>query len=171
VAEVIEAACPVCDEPLTARAERCFRCETPLTAWWAFDAALAGIETPSIPAPVPRPPTRAWTAIAVLAFVLGGAMVAAIGGQRRAGEPVAPSNGPAIAPLVAAPIAEAPSRAAPAQVHYRVQCGDSLWRVAAALTGDGRRWTELWPQAGPGPLKVGVVLEVDASRLRGSDSR
>ena len=32
------------------------------------------------------------------------------------------------------------------EITYRVQRGDSLWRIAAALTGDGEKWKELWPE-------------------------
>jgi LysM repeat protein len=64
---------------------------------------------------------------------------------------VAPSPGPA-------PVAEAV--APPAVVVYHVQPGDSLWRIAAALTGDGRNWKALWPTTDPArPLAVGSVLE------------
>jgi nucleoid-associated protein YgaU len=52
-------------------------------------------------------------------------------------------------------------------VSYRVQRGDSLWRIAASLTGDGRRWRELWPQldAAAGRITPGTVLEVDVGRV------
>ncbi len=55
-------ACPVCDEPLPGRPERCFRCETTLTGWWSFEEALAGIApaaaaaSPAGPAPLRRSP-------------------------------------------------------------------------------------------------------------------
>jgi hypothetical protein len=50
---------------------------------------------------------------------------------------------------------------------YRVQRGDSLWRIASAVTGDGRRWRELWPEHGDGEgrLAAGTVLRLDLSRL------
>ena len=40
-------------------------------------------------------------------------------------------------------------------------------RVAAAFTGDGRRWRELWPehQDEEGRIAAGTVLQVDLSRL------
>jgi hypothetical protein len=52
-------------------------------------------------------------------------------------------------------------------VTYRVQRGDSLWRIASALTGDGRRWHELWPEhaGGEGRIAAGTLLHVDVSRL------
>lgn len=52
---------------------------------------------------------------------------------------------------------------------YRVQRGDSLWRIAAALTGDGRNWRTLWPERDPSePLVVGTVIEapLDAGSVR-----
>jgi nucleoid-associated protein YgaU len=41
-------------------------------------------------------------------------------------------------------------------VRYVVQPGDSLWRIAAALKGDARRWPELLAES----------EGVDAARLR-----
>jgi hypothetical protein len=48
-------------------------------------------------------------------------------------------------------------------VRYTVQPGDSPWRIAAALTGQGRRWRELWPGETP-RLVPGMVLEVPVPR-------
>jgi len=69
-----------------------------------------------------------------------------------------PPPGPSAAPVVAS---------ASRVLTYRVQRGDSLWRVAAAFTGDGRRWRELWPehQDEEGRIAAGTVLQVDLSRL------
>jgi nucleoid-associated protein YgaU len=100
--------------------------------------------------------------IAVAALL--GALVAAVAQRIMTGTahaPVAttPSASVATAP---APVATAlpASAVAPALVAYRVQPGDSLWRIAAALTGDGRNWRTLWPALDPQrPLAVGTVLE------------
>jgi hypothetical protein len=52
-------------------------------------------------------------------------------------------------------------------VHYRVQRGDSLWRIAASLTGDGSKWKDLWPERSDGDaaIAVGSVVEVDLGRI------
>jgi hypothetical protein len=68
-------ACPVCEEPSTARPGRCFRCETSLTAWWTFVDTLSGLEPPPGPAAASRPVTARWAAVAVAAFILGGGRV------------------------------------------------------------------------------------------------
>jgi Tfp pilus assembly protein FimV len=52
-------------------------------------------------------------------------------------------------------------------IQYRVQKGDSLWRVAAALTGRGSNWVELWPEYRGHERKLmpGSVLEVPTWRM------
>ena len=50
-------------------------------------------------------------------------------------------------------------------IRYRVQKGDSPWRVAAALTGAGENWHLLWPELKDKPLKVGCVLELRLKKL------
>jgi hypothetical protein len=50
-------------------------------------------------------------------------------------------------------------------LRYRVQKGDSAWRVAAALTGHGQNWQFLWPELKSKPVQVGSVLEVRVDRL------
>jgi nucleoid-associated protein YgaU len=75
--------------------------------------------------------------------------------------PAAPSRAPA---------AVAARAGSPAPLRYTVQRGDSPWRIAAALTGDGRRWRELW--ASPAPtLHPGMVLELFAPRDAEGSSR
>ncbi len=76
------------------------------------------------------------------------------------------TGAPAALATVARPAPPGPSPASPAVVRYRVQRGDSLWRVAAAVTGDGRRWKDLWPdRASATPLRAGEVLVIDPDRL------
>jgi nucleoid-associated protein YgaU len=93
--------------------------------------------------------------------VLVGAIVATLALRFLSGTAHAPDQG--VAP-VTSPAATLPAQAkdaAPRVVSYRVQPGDSLWRIAAALTGDGRNWTSLWPATDAArPLAVGTVLEV-----------
>jgi nucleoid-associated protein YgaU len=96
--------------------------------------------------PAPAPPAPAPVAVA--------ARPAAAAPARR------PVEGPRAAPSPAA----APERV---MVRYRVQRGDSLWRIARSLTGEGGRWRELWPQhaRGDGRIRPGTLLEVDPARL------
>lgn len=151
-------ACPVCSEPYDAPPAECFRCETPLGSWWRFEDAVlrsgAGERSPS-----PR-------MLPVVGAAVLGALVAAVGlRMTTGGAPVAAVPATAVALPPAAPPRAAPTPAsapaAPAAVMtYRVQPGDSLWRISAALTGDGRNWRTLWPTMDPTrPLAVGTVLE------------
>jgi cobalamin biosynthesis protein CbiG len=50
-------------------------------------------------------------------------------------------------------------------LYYRIQKGDSAWRVAAALTGSGLNWQLLWPELKNKPIQIGDVLEVHIDRL------
>lgn len=159
--------CPVCVEPLTGRPERCFRCETALEAWWGFEEALAGTELgekPVVPVPVPAPlRTRLalFSTLAVTAALGVGLFSFHASSIER---PVSIVIDPTPPPTPAPTPTPAP---APRIVHYRVQRGDSLWRIAASLTGDGTRWKELWPDRteATAQLAVGSVLEVDLSRM------
>jgi hypothetical protein len=56
----------------------------------------------------------------------------------------------------------------PQLVHYTIQPGDSLWRVAAALTGDGENWRRLWPEyeGREKQLQRGTGLEIPIASLR-----
>jgi nucleoid-associated protein YgaU len=82
--------------------------------------------------------------------------------------PASLASVPLSVPPLTAPVAPTPAAVPtrttdtpPRVVSYRVQPGDSLWRVAAALTGDGRNWKTLWPATDAArPLAVGTVLEV-----------
>lgn len=155
--------CPVCREPLPDRPERCFRCETPLSRWWDFEGALA--QTGST-APVAPPAARGRASKAPwIAAVIGGMALGAAAGWRLRGErtvravPVAAASAAPVSSPSAAP--HTPARAsivAPRRVAYRVQRGDSLWRIAAALTGEGHRWRELWPERKHGRLTRNEVL-------------
>ena len=158
-----EIACPVCDEPLQGRPERCFRCETPLAQWWAFEDALRQVGTPAA-APAAGGHNRTMVAGATL-MVMAVGIAAVVVGTRRPAAPVALAPTETIA--LPAPEPSPPAETRPATFSYRVQRGDSLWRIAKSLTGDGRRWRELWPQheAGAGRIAPGTVLEVDLSRV------
>src|SRR5262245_22992287 len=132
-----ESACPVCAEPLSGQPERCFRCQTALGRWWAFEDALQALEPGRPPAPGPAGTTPGrMLAMALVSAARGAAGVIALRPAPRA-------------PLAAVPSPPAPSPSAPpapAVLSYRVQRGDSLWRIASAVTGDGRRWRDLWPE-------------------------
>ncbi len=169
----------MCAEPLAARAERCFRCETPLAGWWRFEEALASVgggtsaAAPAISAPaVAGQPSRGdgkWLGFAIL--LGGGALVGALATgawmsrNEKPGEEVATRPSPTrvaaeSAGTVSAPAPDPPRSAPP--LRYRVQRGDSLWRIAAALTGDGRRWRDLWPGRSSETVRAGEWLEVPA---------
>jgi nucleoid-associated protein YgaU len=156
-----EGGCPVCDEPLPGRPERCFRCETPLAQWWSFEDALRQVAPPAPPASDRR---RTMVAGATL-IVMAAGIAAVVVGARRPAAPVALAPTAAVAPAAPGPPAPVEPRAS--TFSYRVQRGDSLWRISASLTGDGRRWRELWPQheAAAGRIAPGTVLEVDLRRL------
>jgi hypothetical protein len=161
--------CPVCREPLRDRPERCFRCETRLAPWWDFEGALArtggGEAAPAAAARAPH--SRGVLAAAVLGELAFG--VAAgwglAGSDRGAGHPPVPHAAstvppppPAVPPALAS--GGGGGEAAPRRVTYRVQRGDSLWRIAKAFTGDGRRWRELWPERADGRLTLNEVLVI-----------
>ena len=151
--------CPVCSEPYDEPPAECFRCETPLSSWWSFEDAARRSQPARGPRILPLAiaallgPLAAATALRVMTGTAH-APVATIA-------PVPPPSTSAPAPTPV-PVAETgPSTPQPAVVRYRVQPGDSLWRVAAALTGDGRNWKTLWPSRPPEhPLAVGTMLEV-----------
>ena len=159
-------ACPICSEPYDAAPAECFRCETPLGSWWRFEEAAART------APVRQ---ERWSIVPIVFAAALGALAATI--ALWAPARVAPVRRPASVSVGAAPAAPT-APVAPDHSHdtrvgappvpaiaYRVQPGDSLWRIAAALTGDGRNWKTLWPTMDPArPLAVGTVLELDPSR-------
>jgi len=160
--------CPVCAEPLTGRPERCFRCETPLGAWWGFEDALGeGPVAPAASVPPRNPQRVAFFSVLAASVALAGGVVAfwqAAPEAPEAARPVVIPSAPAPRPSPAGVASPPP---VPSHVvRYRVQRGDSLWRVAAALTGDGRRWKELFPGRADvdAPLVVGTVLEIDLGR-------
>ena len=205
-------ACPVCSEPLTDTPQRCFRCETPLAAWWPFEVCLEqsvdGLGRAVVVGPVSkaslalgsRYPALAAAAAVGAALALLSAF-AVFQARLEASRSVLKTTG---IPLVLAVSTEAPSSASPAEgpavvatqvpasssipnvlvttsaggarprgaeptsiaplTSYRVQRGDSLWRIAAALTGDGRRWRQLWPELEGRWLRPGTVLVLPASQ-------
>ncbi|HET9317726.1 MAG TPA: LysM peptidoglycan-binding domain-containing protein [Vicinamibacteria bacterium] len=149
--------CPVCSEPFDASPDECFRCETPLRSWWPFEDAALGTAPQRGPRLLP---------LAIAALL--GTLVAAVALRIMSGTVHAPVAMPSPAGVTPAPpttaaIAPPPTSAGPipATVAYRVQPGDSLWRISAAFTGDGRNWRTLWPAIAPSdPLVVGTVLQV-----------
>ena len=154
--------CPVCREPLTGRPERCFRCETLLAPWWEFEGMLAQ------PAVVPPPATKRRSAALLVAGIAVGMALGLTAGLELSGRetpardvpatvvPKAPASSPSEIPARAAQTGGKAAR----RMTYRVQRGDSLWRIAAAVTGDGRRWRELWPDRAHGRVARNEVLVI-----------
>ena len=89
--------------------------------------------------------------------------------SKAGGQPAKVNSG--ATPSEAAPVPSSPAESAgsprqraAASVRYVVQPGDSLWRIAAALKGDARRWPELLAgSAGVDPARLRPGQE-----LRGS---
>lgn len=151
-----EGRCPVCGEGFTGRPPRCFRCETALGSWWRFEDELLGL-APVTASPTPRP-RGAFVLAAGLGLPVLTLAVALLTRPLSLEERSRPTSPPAILPT-APSVSVAPRPKDPVSVRYTVQPGDSPWRIAAALTGHGQRWRELWP--GPPPkLRPGMVLDV-----------
>lgn len=161
-------ACPVCDERHETAVPVCFRCQTTLTAWWNLESALtAAPERESVPVAVHGPSRRfQWLpglAATGVAGLLLGLMLARV--------PPAAAPDPSVATMPSRTVPETvvPSVIPPADpptpsrfVVYHVQRGDTLWRISAAITGDGRNWTQLWPErvTRPATLRPGTTLRV-----------
>jgi hypothetical protein len=147
------AVCPVCDEHFSERPTRCFRCGTDLREWWPLEGLLSKDEEEILSGrdiPTPQPPTddsRRWVQILLLVVMIGVAVFSGF----LAGQFVLRSTTPA---PEASPI-----------LRYRIQKGDSAWRVAAALTGSGQNWQLLWPELKNKPIQIGGVLEVRIDRI------
>ena len=158
-----EPACPVCSEPLGARPERCFRCETPLAPWWAFEDALGRVAPPAAVAEGAGRRRRLVAGATLMVMAAGIAAVVVV--ARKPAAPVALAPTASVVPASPLPAVRVEARAA--TFSYRVQRGDSLWRIAKSLTGDGSRWRELWPhhEAAAGRIAPGTVLEVDLARV------
>ncbi len=153
--------CPVCNEVLSERAARCFHCETKLEAWWPLEERLLEADS--------QEKRSAWAAgrwaVGLAALVVGTGL--GLGWQWLGPEET--SVEASLPPVVAssAVVQETATKEPPPVIHYRVQRGDSLWRVALALTGRGADWSSLWPEyAGRElELEVGTVLEIQAAAL------
>jgi hypothetical protein len=93
--------------------------------------------------------------VAGLTLIAFGLSIALFTRPRGIPGPPHPASSAAFRP----PTAVVAPAASPSPLRYTVQRGDSPWRIAVALTGDGRRWRELW--ADPAPmLQPGMVLEL-----------
>jgi hypothetical protein len=149
-----EKICPVCGQAFGDSPARCFRCETDLGSWWRFEDEMRGLAS----AARSRPPRGALALAACLAVLSLSLAVALSNRARVATEAVHPAP-PRPVVAVEGPTPPSPAESRPPSVRYTVQSGDSAWRIAAALTGQGRRWRELWPDSPP-RLVPGMVLDV-----------
>lgn len=152
--------CPVCGERFAETPAQCFRCETDLTAWWPLHGALVAMaaavvpvtEDPTArvapPAPLLRTRVGAPAVALVVGLMAGGLFPGRPGGTQPipASPPRPERSVPPVRPATHPP--EARLAAPSTTVRYVVQRGDSLWRIAAALKGDARRWPDLVAAAG-----------------------
>jgi LysM repeat protein len=173
--------CPVCGEGFKEAPARCFRCETDLSLWWPLDESLLVLSRAAPPVASSGPDDAAareragarWGWIILLGG-LAGALWLHLESTRPPsheahGKPPAQARALPVAPpsVLAVP----PS---PRTVRYVVQPGDSLWRIAAALKGDPRRWPELIGERDgldPARLQPGqeLVLVLDGTPARKPD--
>lgn len=159
-------ACPVCEEPLTERAPRCFRCESSLREWWPLEGALLDLGSGR------RERHLLWPAAALVLAVTGGFVLGTLAASWRQFESrdaQTPETLPARASVTSRP---EPPAAVARVLRYHVQTGDSLWRIAAALSGEGKNWERLWPEMrGRSPvLRPGATLELDTHAIAAAES-
>lgn len=166
--------CPVCSEELDASAPKCFRCTTELSTWWPLEKTLRNrVEVSEARAVTGRTPYSRVVTILALGALLG--FAGAHLSLRRGAQSSSEESPVAVKALSASPVderatAERKSEAGrPLFVLYTIQPGDSLWRVAASLTGDGRNWRRLWPEFDGQEKKLqrGTNLEVPITALQG----
>lgn len=133
-------------------------------AWiaWAFVAVsvvlevvsqVRGLPTPTLPGlGAPQRAVGQLVAVAALLFVAGPAVVAAFPAPPARAAAAAPVlETPRLAPVEASPVlpeaAPLPAAEAPTKqrstIDYTVKRGDSLWKIAERLLGDGTRFTEI----------------------------
>ncbi len=79
----------------------------------------------------------------------------------------------ALAPVESPRTAQPPRASPPAGPTYRVSSGDSLWKIAARVLGDGKRWREiaaLNPGLDPDHLAVGDEIAVPGGPIVASNA-
>jgi nucleoid-associated protein YgaU len=120
----------------------------------AVHAQLRGLHAPSIPGlAMPQRAAGQLVATAALLFVAAPSMVPAFPTPpaRAAPPPAMASRSieavthptPVAAPALTPVTEPATEKTAPATIDYTVKRGDSLWRIADRLLGDGARYTEI----------------------------
>lgn len=146
-------------------------------------ATIRGVRVPHIPGlGVPQHGARQLVAIAALAFAATPAPVMTLPAPPVHATPATPTNAQAAVPMStpeetlsrADSNRPASSRAAEATTDYVVKRGDSLWRIAERLLGDGTRYPEIATLntdvlgARPDFITPGTVLRVPDVRPPGA---
>jgi nucleoid-associated protein YgaU len=178
--EAAAAECPVCGEGFREAPARCFRCETDLSLWWPLDESLRIMGRAPVAAPVVdeaavrerarvlkrwKKRAKGWLMpILLLGGLVGVAWLSLESTRPRSDGPRSGLASPVPVPVQSPkPAPAATPMSLPRTVRYVVQPGDSLWRIAAALKGDARRWPELLGENGgvdPARLQPGQELRL-----------
>lgn len=173
--------CPVCDEALEKQAERCFRCGNILADWWPLENTIQELkdvdERDTTAFVIPGAKTQvSWPWVAAI-FALG-ILIGQVGPLATLlwegkGKPPQRSIETGARPPVAPAGAQAPTVLRNPIIRYRVQKGDSLWRIAASVTGEGGNWENIWPElkGATATLQRGTWIDLDTSRIEAAKSR
>ncbi len=154
--------CPVCAAELGALAKRCYHCGSALDEWWPLEKSIQELG----PTPVQRRINIwGWVFLGLTAGFLIGWLPRILFSPPAQISKEAQINKP-----VAGQTAEQPKLPAPRQgsevIEYHIQRGDSLWRIAAGFTGEGRNWAKLWPERKNALIKEGTLIQLDLGKIR-----